>query len=191
MKKFTKFLSLTFAVIFAVSVFTVKSEAAMSAAGQAHMRPLSENEVQLLYTIFEPEEYTKMYPDVKEVLGTDEMTLFNHFITFGIWEQRQPCVAFNVDVYATRNPDLHVEFGDDIVAYYRYYATHLNEQSFRPKPTKYDALWNNCIIYSVYDFVEGQEQPREGAVPVQTGNYHPDVFIYGEDPEEANKQFNP
>ena len=189
MKKVRKLLSMALAIMFAISVFSIRSEAAMSAAGQAHMRPLSENEVQLIYTMFKADEYTKMYPDVKEVLGTDEMTLFNHFITFGIWEQRQPCVAFNVDVYATRNPDLHKEFGDDIVAYYRYYATHLNEQSWRTTPTKYDALWHNCIIYSVYDFVEGQDGPREGAIPVQTGNYHPDVFINGEDPSEANKAF--
>ncbi len=189
MKKISRVLSLALAVICAVSFFSIKSEAAMSAAGQAHMRALTADEVQTLYSLFEADEYTKMYPDVKEVLGTDEMTLFNHFITFGIWEQRQPCAAFNVDVYATRNLDLHVAYGDDIVAYYMYYATHLKEQSWRPKPTKYDALWNNCVIYSVYDFVEGQEKPRQGAVPVQTANYHPDVFIYGEDPKEANKDF--
>ena len=184
MKKLSKFLSLALAVLCAVSFFSIKSEAAMSAEGQAHMRPLSENEVQLIYTLFDAEQYTKMYPDVKEVLGDDEMTLFAHFITFGIWEQRQPSVSFNVDVYASRNVDLHVEFGDDIVAYYRYYATHLNEQSFRPTPTKYDALWHNATIYSVYDFVEGQEQPREGAVPVQTMNYHPGVEIYPADDDD-------
>ena len=81
MRKVRKIVSMVFAIVFAVSVFTTHSEAAMSAAGQAHMRPLSENEVQLIYSIFKADEYTKMYPDVKEVLGTDEMTLFNHFIT--------------------------------------------------------------------------------------------------------------
>ena len=168
MRKVRKIVSMVFAIVFAVSVFTTHSEAAMSAAGQAHMRPLSENEVQLIYSIFKADEYTKMYPDVKEVLGTDEMTLFNHFITFGIWEQRQPCVAFNVDVYASRNTDLQPQFGDDIIAYYMYYATHLKEQSWRVVPTLNDAWAKQATIYSVYDFQVGQVGPKPGAVAVQT-----------------------
>ena len=112
---------------------------------------------------------------LKEELGTDEAVVFNHFITYGIWEQRQPSVAFNVDVYASFNYDLQAEYGDDIVAYYMHFATHLGEITVMP--TKYNALRQGRTIYSVYDFVKGQVGPKEGAIPVQTAYYHPGIEI--------------
>ncbi len=172
MKKFTKFLSLALATFMAISVFTVNSKAAMSAEGQAHQRELTAEEIQLISSIFNETEYVKIYPDVKEELGTDRTALLTHFITFGIWEQRQPSASFNVDAYASRNLDLQPIFGDDIVGYYTYYATHLKEQAWRPVPTKENALWYNCTIYSVYDFVKGQTGPKAGAIPVMTPNSH-------------------
>ena len=175
MKKFTKVLSLMLATVLAVSVFTINSSAAMSAEGQAHQRELTEEEIQTIATIFSATEYVKMYPDVKEELGTDEAVVFNHFITYGIWEQRQPSVAFNVDVYASFNYDLQAEYGDDIVAYYMHFATHLGEITVMP--TKYNALRQGRTIYSVYDFVKGQVGPKEGAIPVQTAYYHPGIEI--------------
>ncbi|MBQ6464079.1 MAG: hypothetical protein IJJ59_12215 [Pseudobutyrivibrio sp.] len=176
MKRFVKVLSLMLATFMAVTVFSVNS-CAMSAAGEAHKRQLTTDEIKTIYTIFNAKEYAKMYPDVKNELGEDEMTLFNHFVTFGIWEQRQPSVAFNVDVYASRNPDLQPLYGDDIVGYYIHYVTTRKTEGWRPIPTKTNALWYNCTIYSVYDFVKGQTGPKAGAIPVQTLNYHPGVEL--------------
>ncbi|MBE5915213.1 MAG: hypothetical protein E7273_00050 [Pseudobutyrivibrio ruminis] len=172
MKRVTKFLSLAIAMLLAVSFFSIDSYA-MSSVAQQHVRELSVEEQQLISTMFNAEQYAKMYPDVVEVLGTDEAVLFNHFITYGIWEQRQPSVAFNVDVYATRNIDLQQEYGDDIIAYYIYFAGNPGQQAYRPSPVPSDALWNDCVIYSVYDFVKGQIGPKAGAVPVLTSNWYP------------------
>lgn len=174
MKKFTKFLSLAMAALFAISVFTIDSNA-MSSVAQSHVRQLTAEEIQLIYPMFHADQYANMYPDVVKELGSDEATLFSHFITFGIWEQRQPSVAFNVDVYASRNSDLQIAFGDDIIAYYTYYATHVKKEGFRPLPTVLDAFRNNCTIYSVYDFVKGQAGPKAGAIPVQNGTYYPGI----------------
>ena len=132
--------------------------------------------MQALSTIFNAEEYALYYPDVVEELGEYPQALFNHFITFGIWEQRQPCHAFNVDVYASRNPDLQALYGDDIVAYYMHYVNYGRYEN-RPVPTKANAYIYQCTLYSVYDFVKGQTGPRAGAIPIQTINWRPEVQL--------------
>ena len=174
MKRFVKVLSLMLATFLAVSVFSVNSYA-MSAEGEAHRRQLTTEEIKTIYPMFNAKEYAKMYPDVKNELGEDEKALYTHFVTFGIWEQRQPSVAFNVDVFASFNYDLQAAYGDDIVAYYTHFATHAGE--YPVMPTKYNALRQGRMIYSVYDFVKGQTGPKKGAVPVQTANYHPGIEL--------------
>ena len=175
MKRFAKVLSLCLATVIAFSVFTVNSYA-MSAAGEAHRRQLTDEEIRSIRTIFEPKHYANMYPDVKNELGDDPEVLFNHFITFGIWEQRQPSAWFNVDAYASRNYDLHKLYGDDIVAYYMHYI--YNRGDVRPIPTREWALRQGATLYSVYDFEVGSLLPKKGAIPIQTPDYHPGVEIY-------------
>lgn len=177
MKKFkvARVLSLLMAVVISVTAFTIDSSAA--SAVETHKRTLTVEELTALSTIFNAKEYAAYYPDVEQALGTDEKILFSHFVNFGIWEQRQPSVSFNVDVYASRNADLQKLYGDDIVAYYVHYANNKKTEAWRPLPVPTDALWHNCIIYSVYDFVKGQAGPKAGAVPVMTPNYHPGVTV--------------
>ncbi|WP_028242311.1 hypothetical protein [Pseudobutyrivibrio ruminis] len=184
MKRVTKFLSLAIAVVLSVSVFTVNANA-MSAAGEAHRRVLTAEEVTTIYKTFNAKVYAKMYPDVVKELGEDEMALYTHFVTFGIWEQRQPSEAFNVNAYATLNPDLSEKFGDDIVAYYMYYANHMAESgTTRSMPTYNYAIWHDTNVYSVYDFTAGQKGPNKGAVAVCTRNYHPGIVIRNADGKE-------
>ncbi len=168
--KFTKVLSMALATVIAITAFTISSFAATDA--ETHKRDLTADEIATIKTMFKADQYAKYYPDVVAELGDDEDVLFTHFITFGIWEQRQPSVSFNVDVYASRNPDLQIAYGDDIIAYYIHYATHPAENAWRATPTPHDAVWNNCVIYSVYDFVKGQAGPKAGAIPVLTANSH-------------------
>lgn len=184
MKRVTKFLSLALALVLSVSVFTVNANA-MSAAGQAQKRILTTEEVLTIQKVFNPTIYAKMYPDVVKELGTDSTALFNHFITFGIWEQRQPSEAFNIDAYASLNPDLAEKFGNDVVAYYMHYANHPAESGYtRSVPTLNYAIWHDTPVYSVYDFTAGQKGPNKGAVPVCTRNYHPGIVIRNADGKE-------
>lgn len=176
MKRFAKFLSLAMVTVIAVSVFTINS-CAMSAQGEAHRRDLTAEEIQTIGTIFKADQYAKMYPDVVKVLGEDPTVLYTHFITFGIWEQRQPSMYFNVDAFASRRYDLQPLYGDDIVAYYMHYCTHPAENAKKPAPTIQTALWDNVNVYSVYDFVKGQTLAKKGAVPVATPAYHPGIEL--------------
>lgn len=176
MKKFkiTKVLSLALATVIAVSTFTINSFA-MSDVAQAHRRDLTVEEITAISYIFNADVYAKMYTDVVDELGDDETALFAHFITFGIWEQRQCTDSFNVDVYASRNPDLQKAFGDDIVSYYVHYATVGIKETWRAIPTLANAYYARTDVYSVYDYVKGQYGPKEGAIPVQTYNYAPNL----------------
>ena len=181
MKKITKILSLALATVMALSVFTFSSSAASRA--DQYKRELTEDEVKAIYTIFDAKYYAEVYRDVMDYYGfayyTDDcaMTLFTHFVTYGIWEERQPNAQFNIDVFATRNVDLHQEYGDDIIAYYMYYAEYPNCLSSRGVATWSEAYNRGVTIYSVYDFVVGQTQPKAGALPVQTANYAPNLGI--------------
>jgi len=174
MKRLTKFLSMALAVVIAVSAFSFSSYAKMTTEeALTHSRALTEEEVQCLYFLFEADQYAAMYPDVAEALGTDEMALFTHFITFGVWEERLPSVAFSVDVYATWNPALQVAYGDDIISYYVYYVQNYKTEAAKTLPTVMNAFRGGWDIYSVYDFVKGQVGPREGATTVQDRTYYP------------------
>lgn len=177
MKKFkiTKILSLALATVIAVSTFTINSFA-MSDTAKAHKRDLTAEEISCLKSMFDADYYATVYLDVVDTLGTNDAdTMFLHFVTFGLWEQRQPSASFNVDVYASRNADLQEAYGDDIVAYYVHYATHKYERTWRTIPTLEDAYYKQATIYSVYDFVKGQKGPVDGAYPVQSVNNTPNL----------------
>ncbi len=165
-----RFLSLSLAVIIAVGTFSINSEAA-NVRSSEHKRDLTAEELTALATLFNAEQYAAYYPDVEKVLGDDPKVLFSHFVNFGLWEERQPCVHFNVNVYASENEDLRIKYGDDIVAYYMDYISTAGKYRYIPAPL--DALRRGFIIYSVYDFRAGQSAPVDGAVAVLSPVYHP------------------
>ncbi len=182
MKKLSKVLSFALAMVVAVTTFTTTAFAA--SRGDAYRRELTTEEVQSIYSIFDAKYYANAYPDVMHFYGYDyytpecDATLFTHFAACGIWEERQPCAEFNIDVYATRNVDLRSQFGDDIIAYYVYYASHLKEQSWRIVPTWSDAYYHGVTVYSVYDLVAGDAAAvKPGAIPVQTPTNAPMLGI--------------
>ena len=180
MRRLTKVLSLALATVIAVSTFTISTFAASRA--DEHKRDLTADEITAIASIFDAEYYASAYPDVVDTLGTDDATtMLTHFLSFGIWEERQPSASFNVDVYATRNVDLQQAYGDDIIAYYVYYASHVKEQSWRAAATLADAYRNEVTIYSVYDYTVGQIGPNAGAYAIQTTNYAPNLGITGTD----------
>lgn len=185
MKKFrvTKILSAALAVVTAVTVFTTSALAGNVRADQ-YKRELTTEEQQLIATVFDAKYYANAYLDVLHFYGYDyykpeaDAVLLNHFLNYGIWEERQPNAAFNIDVYATRNGDLRQQYGDDIIAYYVYYAGNPKEVAWRILPTWADAYAKGCTIYSVYDLVAGSSTAvKPGAIAVQTANYAPNLGI--------------
>ena len=73
--------------------------------------------------------YADRYDDVREVFGYDREALYNHYITYGIYEERIAEFAlgyndFNYIAYADRYDDVKVAFGYDRVALYNHYITY-------------------------------------------------------------------
>jgi len=71
--------------------------------------------------VFEPKYYAARYPDLNVAGLTAPQQLFQHFILFGIREQRQACSTFSVTAYKAANPDLQAAFDDDGEAYVKHY----------------------------------------------------------------------
>ena len=182
MKKFTKIVSLALALVCAVSVFSTAASA-KTVRGYDYKRALTQEEIVQIYSIFDAEFYAAANRDVMDYYGYKvyssdcDFNLFSHFINYGIWEERQPNALFNVDVFATRNVDLRKEYGDDIIAYYIYYATYPTCYLTRGNATWGEAYRRNVDVYSVYDFNKGDGSLKAGALPMQTANYAPELGI--------------
>lgn len=73
--------------------------------------------------VFDATYYYNAYPDVAAACGTDEEALFNHFVSFGVYEGRSASAAFNPQAYKQRYTDLQEAFGNDMAAYCRHYVT--------------------------------------------------------------------
>lgn len=114
----------------------------------------TEEEQAAIKTIFNPTDYAEMYPDVAAAFGNDENKLFEHYLVFGITEDRAPSKSFNVNAYASSYPDLQVAFGDDVDSYILHYAT-LGQQENRTLTTIEAANQYGYSVYSVSSFKTG------------------------------------
>lgn len=77
--------------------------------------------------VFDPTFYANTYADLKKAFGTNQTLLFNHFVANGMSEFRIAKANFNVQVYASHNPDLVKAFGaltqSNAILYYNHYCT--------------------------------------------------------------------
>ncbi len=71
--------------------------------------------------VFDADYYYSIHQDVANAFGKDNNALFNHFMTYGIYEGRQANKEFNVEAYKDRYRDLSETFGSDIRTYYIHY----------------------------------------------------------------------
>lgn len=72
--------------------------------------------------IFDAQYYYDTYPDVAAAFGMDENKLFEHYLNFGIAENRNASESFNVLVYKSNYPDLNQAFGDSLGLYFKHYV---------------------------------------------------------------------
>lgn len=81
--------------------------------------------------VLDPKFYADANADLKTAFGYDEAKLFNHFLVNGCKEASRygkTIANFNVQVYASHNPDLVSAFGtltkSNAVLYYNHYCTY-------------------------------------------------------------------
>ncbi|SER41079.1 transglutaminase domain-containing protein [Lachnobacterium bovis] len=71
--------------------------------------------------IFNSMFYYNRYSDVASVIGNNEAKLFDHFMQFGMNEQRIGESSFNCKIYMQNYPDLRNAFGNNYPLYYEHF----------------------------------------------------------------------
>ena len=74
--------------------------------------------------VFDATYYANKYSDLKAAFGTDATKLYQHFITYGIYEGRQGCAAFSARHYLEKYSDLKNAYGNDYAKAIQHYLTH-------------------------------------------------------------------
>ncbi len=65
--------------------------------------------------------YTAHNTDVAKYFGDDDIAVLNHFVQYGMKEQRQAIASFNEKSYRLTYQDLRVAYEDDYAKYYTHY----------------------------------------------------------------------
>ena len=73
--------------------------------------------------VFDAEYYTRKYPDIKSVIGTDANKLFEHFVNVGIKEGHTASAIFDIKYYVESNEDLKSAYGTDYVAAMKHFVS--------------------------------------------------------------------
>lgn len=99
-----------------LGVFIVMGNPARSEAA-------SQSDRDAYWAVFDASYYYNAYPDVAAACGTDANALFNHFVSYGVYEGRSASASFNPQTYRQRYTDLQEAFGNDMAAYCRHFVT--------------------------------------------------------------------
>jgi hypothetical protein len=74
--------------------------------------------------VFDATFYANKYADLKAAFGNDATKLYQHFITYGIYEGRQGCANFDVKTYLKKYSDLKNAYGNDYAKALNHYLVH-------------------------------------------------------------------
>lgn len=72
--------------------------------------------------VFDPEFYLEYYKDLENVYGNDYDKAFQHFIEWGMAEDRYAKEDFDIYSYKARYPDLKRAYGNKSELYYKHYC---------------------------------------------------------------------
>jgi len=97
---------------------------------------VSEEDIELLRTLFDAEWYLKENPELADFFGNDTEALFKHFYKCGLFEGRTCSSLFDPAAYASAYGDLEAMYGNDILKYYEHYIKSTpEEKELRPLTT--------------------------------------------------------
>ena len=73
---------------------------------------------------FDAAYYAAANPDVVRIYGTDENSLYQHYLQYGRFEGRQTVTGFDPAYYANKYPDVVGLLGDNPTVLYNHYLTY-------------------------------------------------------------------
>lgn len=96
--------------------------------------------------------YIDRYPDIKAAFGDDDVAVLDHFVRYGMNEQRQAIGSFNVVSYRNAYQDLRRAFGTNWKDYYLHYIKYGYKEN--RMTTGVATLQNPVTVYKQTDFSE-------------------------------------
>ena len=67
--------------------------------------------------------YIATYPDMRVLYQHDPEGAIRHFVTVGMYEGRQGCDNFNINVYRSNYKELNSMYGNNLPMYYYHFMT--------------------------------------------------------------------
>lgn len=80
--------------------------------------------------IFNAEDYAKYNPDVVSALGADPDVLLEHWLKYGVYENRRPSQIYNYEYIMTAYGDKFIQYGTSYEAVSGYYAMYGIENGY-------------------------------------------------------------
>lgn len=144
--------------------------------------------------VFDVSYYYNMNPDVAAACGMDEEALFNHFVTYGVYEGRSASAEFNPQAYRQRYTDLQESFGNDMAAYCRHYVTYGRAEGRSAGADGQVVTSSNYVTVqpqttAVTETTIGEEQPQEAETVTGEEQSQPEVLI-GEKARQVAQAFD-
>lgn len=134
-----------------------------------NLASLTNADIAFLKEIFDADFYAKQNTDALAAYGLKN--IFDHFITYGMAECRQPNAKFNVNAYVSAYPDLQKEFKDydafsKVLALYRHYRDYgiAENRTYTDIETVYE-LGFNIISATDFDVVLREVETLEDDTP--------------------------
>lgn len=114
--------------VIANTVSAPEAEAEMSTEEKqawmaAQTAKLTKDDISMLRGMFNAEYFATRYPEIAAAVENNQEMLFQYFVNFGIWEERDCSPDFSYKTYYSSNADLREAFGNDIISYYRHFVT--------------------------------------------------------------------
>ncbi len=152
----------------------------------------SNDEIAACAQIFDGSYYATLYPDVAASTNGNELALLNHYIYFGINENRNASASFNATDYRLKNPDLNAVYGDNMLAYvYHYVHSGMNEgRDAKPNAGSEISVPSKYKLLGIYSTEYDSQVPRATNIKIAASKVNGTVVAPGKT-FSANKAIGP
>ncbi len=152
----------------------------------------SNDELQAASKIFDADYYATLYPDVAAYSNGSHLWLLNHYIYYGIYENRNASATFNATDYMQKNPDLQALYGDNMLAYVYHYvnAGQFEGRDAMPLAGAEIAVPKTYTLLGIYSTEYNHEAPRGNNIAIAADHVNGTVVAPGKT-FSANKAIGP
>lgn len=185
MKKFQfNVTKMIISITFVIFAFAVSPNLTAKAA--------SNDELQAVAKVFDASYYATLYPDVAANSNGSQLWLLNHYITYGIYENRNASASFNATDYMLKNPDLQAIYGDNMPAYAFHYvnAGQAEGRDATPAVGADLAVPSSYTLLGIYSTEYNHEAPRGNNIKIAASHVNGTVVAPGKT-FSANKAIGP